>query len=180
MSGSLWRRVTDERDPRAFASWVRALRGQSGVYFIRAAVSGVVGGKPATRGELLYVGESHGAALYSTFTRHFQRTPAQHYDRNQVEARAILLDGKHARAEEHRQIRRLAPRDNVRVALPGEPVAVAGDDARIVVELGGPLDRRDLEIRFRLFTVKERRPDVGRRFLRCSSRANRARHLKGV
>jgi hypothetical protein len=174
MSGP-WRRVTDERDPRAFASWVRGLRGQSGVYLIRAAVSGLVGDKPARRGELLYIGESHrGGALYTTFTRHFQRAGARCYDRARVEARVILLEGAKARIEEHRQIQRLAPRDNLRATLPGSVSSPVASDARIVVELGGPLDRRDLEIRFRLFPAREGRPMRAAQFSRAKTGARRA------
>jgi hypothetical protein len=109
-----WRPVIDPRSPNEFAAWLRATRGCSGVYLLRSAVSGLVGGRPATKGDLLYVGESHRDTLYGTLTRHFQVNGQRRYERDRVEARVIILDADRAVAEEARQIRRHAPRDNTR------------------------------------------------------------------
>lgn len=59
---------SDERF--TYAPWVRALRGKSGVYLIKADPE-------QFRDELLYIGECHTAtarhSLYNTLTRHFHR-----------------------------------------------------------------------------------------------------------
>ena len=51
------------KEGRAIASWVRALKGKSGVYLIREI---------GLLGEVLYCGESHKNRLNSTLLRHFQ------------------------------------------------------------------------------------------------------------
>lgn len=116
-----------------YPEWVRALRGQSGVYVIRDR---------ATR-EVLYVGESHSGNLYETLTRHLQQwnrwtkrswwpgqfAPSDHdpgltYDRHAVEVAARVLVEDDPIDEELRLIQRLRPRDNLR----GQPVEVVVDD----------------------------------------------------
>jgi hypothetical protein len=110
-----------------YPEWVRALRGQSGVYVIRDR---------ATR-EVLYVGESHSGNLYETLTRHLQQwnrwtkrswwpgqfaesdhDPGLTYARDAVEVAARVTDLNEAVDEELRLIERLRPRDNLR----GQPV----------------------------------------------------------
>ncbi len=49
-----------------FSPWLRALRGASGVYFIRQERGFW------DEGGLVYIGESHTGRLYETITRHFQ------------------------------------------------------------------------------------------------------------
>jgi hypothetical protein len=113
-----WRSVVDDQNPRAFARWVRDTRGFCGVYLIRAAGTGFVGGAPAQQGEILYVGESHSHELYATLTRHFQNGlgPTNHYyERERVEARIQLLNAEEAIPEQDRQILRHTPRDNTRL-----------------------------------------------------------------
>lgn len=113
-----------------YPSWVRALRGVSGVYVIRDRASG----------EPLYVGESHAGKLYDTLTRHLQRwtrwksywreryegenphDPGVTYERESVEVAARVLSPERAIDEEARLIRTLKPRDNVnRVAVEDVP-----------------------------------------------------------
>lgn len=105
-----------------YPGWVRALRGQSGVYVIRDRATG----------ETLYVGESHAGKLYETLTRHLQRwrrwksfwreeyaksesdhDPGVTYERDSVEVAARVLAAEEAIDEEARLIRALKPRDNV-------------------------------------------------------------------
>jgi hypothetical protein len=116
-----------------YPEWVRALRGQSGVYVIRDR---------ATR-EVVYVGESHTGNLYETLTRHLQQwnrwtkrswwpgqfAPSDHdpgltYQRDAVEVAARVLVEDDPIDEELRLIERLRPRDNVR----GQPVEEVVDD----------------------------------------------------
>jgi hypothetical protein len=116
-----------------YPEWVRALRGQSGVYVIRDR---------ATR-EVLYVGESHTGNLYETLTRHLQQwkrwtkrswwpgqfAPSEHdpgltYQRDAVEVAARVLVDEDPVDEELRLIQRLQPRDNLR----GQPVVEVVDD----------------------------------------------------
>jgi len=52
------------KNGRAIASWVKALRGKSGVYLVK---------ERGFWGNVLYAGESHTGRLYSTLLRHFQR-----------------------------------------------------------------------------------------------------------
>ncbi len=52
------------KEGHEIASWVRALKGKSGVYVIR---------ERGFLGSVLYIGESHTGRLYSTLLRHFQR-----------------------------------------------------------------------------------------------------------
>ncbi|MBX3156809.1 MAG: peptidoglycan DD-metalloendopeptidase family protein [Deltaproteobacteria bacterium] len=93
-----------------YPDWVRALRGEAGVYAIRDA---------RTR-EVLYVGSST-TRLYDTLTRHFQTWPGQYsendpgvtYDRASVEVAVRRTAPTNALDVEMRLIARLAPRDNV-------------------------------------------------------------------
>ncbi len=100
-----------------YPTWVRALKGESGVYVIRE------------RGAIVYVGESHTKKLYETLTRHFQiwrrwkgfwrghygegHDPGLTYQRERVEVAVRVLPSNRAIDEETRLIRRLKPRDNL-------------------------------------------------------------------
>ncbi len=102
-----------------YPEWLRNLRGESGVYVIRDARSGMV----------LYVGESHTGRVYETLTRHFQgwrrwkgfwrgqfaegHDPGLTYRRDRVEVAVRVTRAADALDEESRLIRRLTPRDNL-------------------------------------------------------------------
>jgi hypothetical protein len=106
----------------AYPDWVRALKGQSGVYVIRES-----------GGPIVYVGSSVGR-LYDTLTRHFQtwrrykgfwkgqygagHDPGLTYKRDRVEVAVRITNPSEALDEESRLIHRLRPRDN----LIGQPV----------------------------------------------------------
>jgi hypothetical protein len=121
----VYRPVGSRGDP--YPEWVRALRGQSGVYVIRERDRD---GDPVT----VYVGESHTGRLRETLTRHFQdwrrwksywkgqytegHDPGLTYDREKVEVAVRVTSPDDAIDEEARLIRRLRPRDN----LAGQPV----------------------------------------------------------
>jgi hypothetical protein len=132
--GLRYRSVGRVREP--YPDWVRALRGQSGVYVIRDR---------STR-EVLYVGESHTGNLYETLTRHLQQwnrwtkrswwpgqfAPSEHdpgltYEREAVEVAARITDQNEAIDEELRLIERLRPRDNLR-GQPAEVVDIDDDE----------------------------------------------------
>jgi len=114
-SMSAYRRVGKPTED--YPTWVRNLRGESGVYVIRKIGGAVV-----------YVGSSVGR-LYDTLTRHFQtwrrwksywkgqysqgHDPGLTYDRGSVEVAIKLTSPDDAHDEELRMIRRLAPRDNL-------------------------------------------------------------------
>lgn len=104
-----------------YPSWVRALKGHSGVYVIR------------TQGDdgeetIAYVGSSSTDRLYETFTRHFQEwrrwkkywrggfsegaDPGWTYPRESSEAAAFATSRAEALAVEMSLIRALRPRDN--------------------------------------------------------------------
>jgi hypothetical protein len=103
-----------------YPTWIRDLRGESGVYVIRDRATA----------EILYVGESHTSKLYETLTRHFQtwrrfkgfwrgqyaegHDPGLTYPRNSVEVAVRITTPSRAVDEEARLIRRLSPRDNLR------------------------------------------------------------------
>jgi hypothetical protein len=112
----VYRPVADRGEP--YPDWLRALRGESGVYVIRE------------RGVVVYVGESHTGRIYETLTRHFQtwrrwkrwwdgqygegHDPGLTYDRASVEvAVRVTGHGDPAIEEEAALIRELAPRDNL-------------------------------------------------------------------
>lgn len=111
---SSYRAVGDRGEP--YPTWVRELRGESGVYVIRE-----IGGP------IVYVGSSVGR-LYDTLTRHFQTwrrykgfwrgqfaegaDPGLTYARGNVEVAIKTTTPHEAHAEELRMIRRLQPRDN--------------------------------------------------------------------
>jgi hypothetical protein len=116
----VYRPVGDRGEP--YPDWLRALRGESGVYVIRE------------RGVVVYVGESHTGRIYETLTRHFQawrrwkrwwdgqygegHDPGLTYDRASVDVAVRVTDhGDPAIEEEAALIRALAPRDN----LNGQP-----------------------------------------------------------
>jgi hypothetical protein len=110
-----YRPIGDRGEP--YPSWVRALKGRSGVYVIREG------------NETVYVGESHSDRLYETLTRHFQawrrwkgfwkgqfaegHDPGLTYDRGGVEVAVRETRPGDAIDEERRLIERLRPRDNL-------------------------------------------------------------------
>jgi hypothetical protein len=118
-----------------YPSWVRALRGKSGVYIIRERQRD--GSNP-----VVYVGESHAGRLYQTLTRHFQiwrrhkkfwsgqytgsqsHDPGLTYNRARCTVAVRVLPAERAMTEEGRLIARLRPRDN----LIGQPDELAADD----------------------------------------------------
>jgi hypothetical protein len=105
-----------------YPAWLRAMRGQSGVYVIRERDRV---GDPV----IVYVGESSTGRLYETLTRHFQNwrrykgfwrgqyavghDPGLTYDRASVEVAIKVTPPSKAIDEEARLIRRLRPRDNL-------------------------------------------------------------------
>ncbi len=111
---SSYRAVGDRGEP--YPTWVRRLRGESGVYVIREI-----------NGSIVYVGSSVGR-LYETLTRHFQgwrrykgfwrgqfaegADPGFTYERSSVEVAIKTTTPNEAHEEELRMIRRLQPRDN--------------------------------------------------------------------
>jgi hypothetical protein len=112
----VYRPVGKRGDP--YPEWLRALRGESGVYVIRQG------------GVAVYVGESHTGRVYETLTRHFQawrrwknywdgqygegHDPGLTYDRDSVEVAVRVTEhGDPAIDEEAALIRRLQPRDNL-------------------------------------------------------------------
>ena len=118
-----------------YPDWVRALRGQSGVYLIRERQRD--GSNP-----VVYIGESHAGRLYQTLTRHFQtwrrhkkfwsgqytgsqsHDPGLTYHRARCTVAVRVLSGERALHEEARLIARLRPRDN----LIGQPDELADDE----------------------------------------------------
>jgi hypothetical protein len=102
----------------AYPDWVRALKGEAGVYVIRDIESR----------EIVYVGSSTGR-LYDTLTRHFQtwrrykgfwrgqygegHDPGLTYERDSVEVAVRLTSPSKSLDEEMRLIARLKPRDNL-------------------------------------------------------------------
>ena len=107
-----------------YPDWVRALRGKSGVYFIRERQRD--GTNP-----VVYIGESHADRLYQTLTRHFQtwrrhkkfwsgqytgsqsHDPGLTYNRARCTVAVRVLSPERAMTEEARLIARLRPRDNL-------------------------------------------------------------------
>ena len=120
---SAYRPVGDRGE--AYPPWLRALKGQAGVYVIR----------DVDTHEILYVGSSAGR-LYDTLTRHLQvwrrwkgfwkgqygegADPGLTYPRSAVEVAVRLTSPSDALDEEMRLIARLRPRDN----QIGQPEAV--------------------------------------------------------
>lgn len=90
----------------AYPPWLRAVKGKSGVYVIRSAVSK----------KTLYVGESHSGRLYETLTRHFQswtgRTAGPTYGRGSVLVAVRVTAAGRAVETQNRLICELMPRDN--------------------------------------------------------------------
>jgi hypothetical protein len=121
----VYRPVGDRGEP--YPDWLRALRGESGVYVIRE------------RGVVVYVGESHTGRIYETLTRHFQtwrrwkrwwdgqygegHDPGLTYDRASVEVAVRVTAPGEAIDAESALIRALAPRDN----LNGQPAPEPDD-----------------------------------------------------
>lgn len=118
-----WRPIGNAGD--AYPAWVRALKGKSGVYAIRH--NGLL------FSTVLYVGESHTAALYKTLTRHFQSwrrgkswwfgtyapaqtDPGHTYERGSVEVAVRTSSSSRALSLQADWIARLKPRDNVQLA----------------------------------------------------------------
>jgi hypothetical protein len=121
-----------------YPDWIRALRGQSGVYVIRERQHD--GTNP-----IVYVGQSQTGRLYQTLTRHFQswhrspgskkfhagrytrnpgHDPGLTYARKRSSVAVRVMSPERALEEEARLIARLRPRDN----LIGQPEA-PDDDA---------------------------------------------------
>lgn len=118
-----------------YPDWVRALRGQSGVYLIRERQRD--GSNP-----VVYIGESHAGRLYQTLTRHFQtwrrhkkfwsgqytgsqsHDPGLTYHRARCTVAVRVLSSERALHEEARLIARLRPRDN----LIGQPDELADEE----------------------------------------------------
>ncbi len=112
---STYRAVGERGEP--YPEWVRALKGEAGVYVIRDAGTH----------DVLYVGSSAGR-LYDTLTRHFQTwrrykgfwrgqfaegaDPGLTYPRGSVEVAVRVTAPDDALDEEMRLIARLRPRDN--------------------------------------------------------------------
>lgn len=120
-----------------YPSWLRALKGKSGVYAIRHV---------GLTSRVLYVGESHTGNLYGTLTRHFQRwsrwkrppqtvadwwsktrswlggpeaqtDPGHAYERTSaIEVAVKVATPSKALALQEAWIRTLKPRDNVYLA----------------------------------------------------------------
>lgn len=126
-AGLTYRSVGERGEP--YPAWLRAIRGQSGVYVIRERDAD---GQPV----VVYVGESSAGRLYETLTRHLQgwrrwkgfwagqyaegHDPGLTYDRASVEVAVRVTPAADALDEEARLIRRLRPRDN----LLGQPEPV--------------------------------------------------------
>lgn len=119
-------------DAGAYPSWIRTLRGKSGVYAIRVS-------ELLFFSRVAYVGESHTGNLYGTLTRHFQRwgrqkrnwwegqftpkatDPGHSYDRRNA-AVAVLVCGKYEAVDlQAAWIAKLSPRDNVAGVLEDAP-----------------------------------------------------------
>lgn len=125
-NGALTYRPVGERG-EPYPDWLRAIKGESGVYVIRDRATG----------ETLYVGESHTGRLYETLTRHVQEwrrwknwwkgqygeghDPGLTYERDRVDVAVRVTRADDAIDEELRLIRRLKPRDNL-VGQPDEAV----------------------------------------------------------
>lgn len=114
-----------------YPAWVRALRGKSGSYVIKAV--GLFGST------IVYVGESHSGRLYETMTRHFQgwsrdkgffrgwfvvseNDPGTTYDRAACEVAVRITSAGRALDAQAELIRKLKPRDNVLGTGAAEPV----------------------------------------------------------
>jgi hypothetical protein len=114
-----------------YPAWVRALRGKSGSYVIKA-----VGLFSST---IVYVGESHSGRLYETMTRHFQswrrdrgwfrgvfvvseNDPGTTYDRAACEVAVRITSASRALDAQAELIRKLKPRDNVLSRVPAAAV----------------------------------------------------------
>ena len=130
-AGLTYRPVGETGTP--YPTWVRALKGKSGVYVIRET-------KRDGSSQIVYVGESHTDRLYQTLTRHFQswrrskkfwtgqyggqgHDPGLTYPRNRVTVAVRVMSPQRALDEEPRLIARLRPRDN----LVGQPADDADD-----------------------------------------------------
>jgi excinuclease UvrABC nuclease subunit len=107
MSRLVYRPPAQHGSATQFASWLRALRNQSGAYVIRG-----LGGK------ILYIGESHTGQLAKTISRHFFRwkdtADRQHFtfDRKAVLVAVVTCPPSAAVRLQERLIQRWQPRDN--------------------------------------------------------------------
>jgi len=144
---SAFRTVGSDRD-QAWPSWASALRGQSGCYVIRDAITG----------RYLYVGSAKND-LYATMTRHFQgwrrnkkwwkglrgqgaHDPGLVYKRSQSEVAVQLTERDERLQVEAALIERLAPRDNL-VAHPDGAAEADGElagEPDVADELIGDLE----------------------------------------
>jgi murein DD-endopeptidase MepM/ murein hydrolase activator NlpD len=118
-AGLVFRPVGSSGEP--YPKWLRGLRGQSGVYFIRERSA------DGNESELVYIGQSQAGRLYETLTRHFQtwrrakgfwrgyseNDPGMTYARERVEVAVRITTPSRALEEEARFIRAMRPRDNV-------------------------------------------------------------------
>ncbi len=120
-AGFTFRSLGDRDEP--YPAWLRALRGQSGVYVIRDRASR----------EILYVGQSSTGRIFETLTRHVQgwrrwkgfwrgqfaegHDPGMTYPRGDVEVAVGVTRATDAVVEEARLIRKLKPRDNLLGAI---------------------------------------------------------------
>ena len=121
------------RSTESYPEWVRALRGKSGAYVIKAV--------DWFSSTIVYVGESHTSRLYETMTRHFQswrrdknprwypwvirpdNDPGTTYDREACEvAVRITRTGSAALKAQAELIWRLKPRDNKIAPSPSPPL----------------------------------------------------------
>lgn len=93
---------------RVVAAWVRALKGESGIYVIR---------ERGFLGDVLYVGESHTGRLNTTLLRHFQRwkgpTAGPTFPVSKVEVAVIRTPAERAVETQRTLIAEYAPRLNV-------------------------------------------------------------------
>ena len=112
---------------RGFPDWLRALRGENGVYLIRHADTA----------EVLYIGESHRNRLYETLTRHLQSWSGfgsgPSYAPDVVEIAVLLTDADTATLQQFALIQELQPVDNVQdgrslFSLAYEPAELAEPD----------------------------------------------------
>jgi len=109
-----WRTVRGAKGT-AYPDWLRALKGKSGVYLIRAGE------------KIVYIGESHSNMLSTTLSRHFQKWDRSHkpgrdhawsratghtYDRALVRVAVVVCSSRRAPLLQYDLIAHFKPRDN--------------------------------------------------------------------